>query len=310
MKLSLASLITYPTRFPAKRKKMNRTQYFALFGLLALACGAQAAQQEGGPPPPGQEPGMRGRFGRGPGGGFDRGPRLLMSPEVQKELKLSADQIEKLRALRPPPPPPRERMGEGGPPMGPRDEKLKTILTPHQYRRLEQIRLQMEGPRALLRPDIAEKLALTHDERSEIEDLMPRGGQGRGGFGRGPRRGGPGEGGTGEGGTGEGGPRWGGPDRGGPGVGGPDRGGPGGAGPGGGGPGDFGGPEGGPPPGPPGEDGRPPMGRMRGRPPMARGARRREEERAMKILTPSQRSKWKEMLGEPFEMDLGPPPRR
>jgi hypothetical protein len=81
-------------------------------GALAIAIGLSLAQQagpQGGSLGPGQGPGGQ----RGPGGpgGMQRGPagpRLLMHPDVQKELKLTDEQKQQLGRLMPP-------MGPGGP---------------------------------------------------------------------------------------------------------------------------------------------------------------------------------------------------
>ena len=80
----------------------------ALAAVCALSFGQQAGPQGGGfGPPQGPGGGMRGGPGMGPGGGL-QGPRLLMNPSVQKELKLTEEQKQQLGELMP-------MRGPGGP---------------------------------------------------------------------------------------------------------------------------------------------------------------------------------------------------
>ena len=178
---------------------------------LVAAIGTAVCAQDGPPPggidqngPPSAGPqGPSGRMQGPPRRGIG-GPMLLMLPAVQKDLKLSDDQIQKIKALMPPSPgqgggqnggPPDGGPANGGPPNGgppnggppgggfqngPRgrgngaemDKKLQEILTADQYSRLKQIRLQVEGPRAMLRPEIAQKLGLTQDQRDQIQNVF------------------------------------------------------------------------------------------------------------------------------------------
>lgn len=249
-------------------------------------------------------PGMR-RGMRPPGG-----PGLLLSPEVQRELGLSADQKEEVLALveKNRPPRPDNFQGgpgegpdggpNGGPPGGPNGKAMrdkfeaavKGVLTESQLTRWHEIELQAEGSHALLRPDVAEKLGITASQRNKIAALMRGMGQRGPGHppmggadGRGP--GGPddmgGPGGPPGGDEERGGPPGGGPENEDNANGGPPMGGPGGGGPGRGGPG-------------------------RGGPGMMESPEMKAKVKA--ILTPEQQKKWQEMQGKP--MRLGPPPRR
>lgn len=189
-----------------------------------------SAQGPGFPPPPGEQGGQhRGPGGQGgPGGpGMRRpngGPAILMMPEVREELKLTDEQVESLHEALPRPQS-GQRLGRGE--MEKVEATIKGILSEGQYRRYQQISLQMQGPGALVRPDIAQKLGLSEDQVEQIHSILEQN--------RPPM---PPDGGPGQGGPGQGGP--GGPGDGGPGgPGGPGQGGPGGPG----GPGRPGGPE-------------------------------------------------------------------
>ncbi len=129
--------------------------------------------------PPGG--GQRGGFQGGMGGGMGGGPMgLLMMPEVQTELKITDDQKTKFRETM-------QGMREG---MGnlrdmSREERekamteqtkkmtdsVKSILTPEQFTRLEQLQVQRAGVEALMIPSVAEKLALTADQKTKLEEI-------------------------------------------------------------------------------------------------------------------------------------------
>lgn len=99
---------------------MKANKVYGLLSVLALTAVCASAFAQGGPPRDDQN-GVRrqGPGGEGPGGrgmGRRMGPPmepLFMRPDVQKELKLTDEQIDKLRELMP-----RPRMG-GGPDGGP-----------------------------------------------------------------------------------------------------------------------------------------------------------------------------------------------
>jgi len=52
--------------------------------------------------------------------------------------------------------------------------KLDQILDKDQRTRFHEIELQVEGARAMLRPEIAEKLGLSDDQRQSIEQVVQR----------------------------------------------------------------------------------------------------------------------------------------
>ncbi|MDT7898473.1 MAG: hypothetical protein YPKNTGVA_002322 [Candidatus Fervidibacter sp.] len=128
----------------------------------------------------------------GPFGGRLGGPMLMVgllrSPQVQQELKLTDQQRqrleqlgeqwrEKMRGLRDLPPEERRQKGEG---MRAEVEKqLATILNEQQMKRLKQIALQVEGYAALERPEIADQVGLTKEQRQKIRDILRQAGEKR-----------------------------------------------------------------------------------------------------------------------------------
>jgi Spy/CpxP family protein refolding chaperone len=143
---------------------------------------------------------------------------LLEMPEVQKELALSDEQKTKIQSIRDEQ---EDQMRAGFDSFNPQElddlsdeqreerfaamrkrgeeaaqkanDKIKETLDAKQFARLEQLRLQREGARALLRPEVSEKLALSDAQRKDLEEKLPQGGPG--GFGPpgfGPPGGGPG----------------------------------------------------------------------------------------------------------------------
>jgi Spy/CpxP family protein refolding chaperone len=128
----------------------------------------------------------------GPFGGRLGGPMLMVgllrSPQVQQELKLTDQQRqrleqlgeqwrEKMRGLRDLPPEERRQKVEG---MRAEVEKqLATILNEQQMKRLKQIALQVEGYAALERPEIADQVGLTKEQRQKIRDILRQAGEKR-----------------------------------------------------------------------------------------------------------------------------------
>jgi spore coat protein CotH len=176
-----------------------------MFCSIALFVTASVWSQE----PRGGEPRGPGRGGFRGGFNISLGPpgarpgslaTLLDAPEVQKELgiddaqrkeieKLQDEVREKMDALFrdfPPGPPPGDGPDDGD---GPRvdfrskmeelnkqiDEKIAALLPEKQFDRLRQLRLQSEGAAALVRPEVADKLALTEEQRDKIRDIQERG---------------------------------------------------------------------------------------------------------------------------------------
>ena len=51
------------------------------------------------------------------------------------------------------------------------ERDLGRVLDKNQVKRLKEIQLQMEGPFAVLRPDVAEKLELGEDQVAQIQEI-------------------------------------------------------------------------------------------------------------------------------------------
>lgn len=99
---------------------MKAKRVYGLISMMALFAVCASAFAQDGPPPQDERGGPPPMQGRGPEGGQMRrmGPPmvpLFMRPDVQKELKLSDEQVEKLRQLMPPPPMGGPDVMRGGP---------------------------------------------------------------------------------------------------------------------------------------------------------------------------------------------------
>jgi hypothetical protein len=148
-----------------------------------------------------EQRGRRGRFGGGRGFGFGAGPgavdmlRLAQIEKVQQEVEMQADQVTKVQALAE-----EQRGNRGGGRRGGfqgfqdlSDEerreriaefqrqaeertkevetKLADILLPHQFARVKQIQLQVQGANALQNSEVAAKLELTDAQKADIERI-------------------------------------------------------------------------------------------------------------------------------------------
>jgi Spy/CpxP family protein refolding chaperone len=171
---------------------MKNLRLLAVFGVALLTVSA-FAQGFGGMRGQGRGGGM---MMRGMGGVMPAG-MLLMREDVQEELKLSSEQIDKLKdaqeAMQ-------QKMREnfqrgggragGGEPGGgggggamreamlaiqkESDETIAKILTPEQSKRLKEISLQLSGNRAVMRPEVQKDLGLTPDQVKKIQDLQTK----------------------------------------------------------------------------------------------------------------------------------------
>jgi hypothetical protein len=114
-------------------------------------------------------------------GGFDRGgvAGLLAIEEVRTELKLTAEQSEKLQALRGSREDrealqnlSREERQKRYADMAKKaEETIKTVLDETQQKRLAELRIQREGSEALTRAEVAEKLGLDQAQKDKIKAI-------------------------------------------------------------------------------------------------------------------------------------------
>jgi len=160
------------------------TMVLVAVGAMLVAASAEAQ--------PGRGPGGRGPGGRGPGGGMMGNPAMLLgSEQVQKELELVPDQIAQLQGLRDKmreefrdlfsgmrdmtPEEREKRMQEVRDKMQAANEKLTKqideILLPHQKERLQQIRVQMLGDRALGDAEVIKALGLTETQQKKLTEI-------------------------------------------------------------------------------------------------------------------------------------------
>jgi hypothetical protein len=154
-------------------KAFGSTKFFGVaVAIVAVAAVSNALAQGPG--------GGRGMFG---GGGRFNDPTFLLGTEqVQKELELSDDQKTSVQKLVDDN---RQAMmdlrnsGASFQDMGAKmaeratenKKKVDDILLPPQRERLDQITLQLAGAQALSRPEVAEKLGLSDEQKSKLKDL-------------------------------------------------------------------------------------------------------------------------------------------
>jgi hypothetical protein len=161
--------------------------------LTALGADSQAQSAKGRRPAPAGDAGGEARTGPSPGGmtGPGRGENslvILMTPAVQKELKLSEDQktriFERARQSAEQARDMLQATLQGGGAdsqammaatarLRQENERiLAQLLDGTQAARFEQIRLQVEGPLAVARPEIASKLRLTPAQAQQVQAIM------------------------------------------------------------------------------------------------------------------------------------------
>jgi hypothetical protein len=153
----------------------------ALTVLSVITAGAANAQG-GGPGGGGRRGGMFGMMGRG-------GLGMLRIPEVQKELKMTPDQIAKIDSKQQELRDQMRSAFQGGGPGGDPEEMQKRmaqvremqdkavadILNGDQQKRYHQLELQQQGSMALAsRKDVQDDLKLTDDQKSKIDEIRQK----------------------------------------------------------------------------------------------------------------------------------------
>jgi Spy/CpxP family protein refolding chaperone len=156
------------------------------FGKMVLTLGALALMAS-----PAWAQG-RGGFGMGGGGAF-----ILMAPNVQKDLKLTDQQVEKVRdVLREVTEKHRddyaslrdasseERVAKMATLNKTVNEEVKKALalSDEQSKRYDQISLQARGVQAFTDPSVADKLKLSDEQKSKIREIAEAGRPARGAF--------------------------------------------------------------------------------------------------------------------------------
>ena len=171
---------------------MIKLRWVALASVALLLLSTTAmAQPGGGRGGPGGFFGGMGGFG-GPGGGSLLG--LLRIEQIQKELDLLPDQIEKIQKLQEESRNEmrdlfsgfgemsreerqkamegiREKMAKRRAEM---DKKVKGILVDHQTERLMQINIQLQGDRALANEQVLEMLEITPKQKKDLEAIRDK----------------------------------------------------------------------------------------------------------------------------------------
>jgi Spy/CpxP family protein refolding chaperone len=140
-----------------------------VLGVLALVAAPCLAQQR---------PGGRG----GRGGGFFMSPIMLLSQKpVQEELKLTEEQVKKVTELSAKQREAftgfadlsQEERGKKFQELNSQNEKaVAEILKPDQSKRLKEISLQAQGPRAFANPEVANALGITDEQKAKLRSIQ------------------------------------------------------------------------------------------------------------------------------------------
>lgn len=155
--------------------KIRFTKALAVTALAAVVA-MVLAQEEQPPQPPAGGPPQGGFPGGQRGGMRSGGPRILMQADVQKELKLTDDQISQVKSKLRPPRRTQDSDTSGAPAQMPTQKAqeaiVKGILTDTQFTRYKQLELQAAGPQAFLRPEIVKALTITDDQKDQIKTIL------------------------------------------------------------------------------------------------------------------------------------------
>jgi len=102
---------------------------------------------------------------------------LLIEEAVQKELKLSEDQVKKIKAevdglYQDGPNGEKLLMFDPSMNLNEYDERVEKLLKPEQVKRLSELQLQRVGYRGLTLPRVVKELNLTGDQQKKIEEVL------------------------------------------------------------------------------------------------------------------------------------------
>src|SRR5436190_7153131 len=102
---------------------------------------------------------------------------LLIEEAVQKELKLSEEQVKKIKAevdslYQDGPNGEKLLMFGPGMDLNEYDEHVEKLLKPEQVKRLKELQLQRVGYRGLTIPRVVKELKLTGDQQAKIEEVL------------------------------------------------------------------------------------------------------------------------------------------
>jgi hypothetical protein len=120
---------------------------------------------------------------RPPGGGQLNAIMLLSQPSVQKDLKMTEEQVAKVKKALKSRQAVREELKDLDPEARAKrlaeitkenDKLAAEILNADQTKRLRQIYLQQQGVNALTQPEIANELKLTDEQKKKLQDVQKK----------------------------------------------------------------------------------------------------------------------------------------
>lgn len=102
---------------------------------------------------------------------------IMARDDVQKELKLTEDQISKINdiisdVVKDGPNGSKVMMLQPGQDIDGMDEQVAKLLNDKQRKRMKEVWLQITGGRAFIKDDIAKEVGLTKEQRSKITELQ------------------------------------------------------------------------------------------------------------------------------------------
>jgi hypothetical protein len=103
--------------------------------------------------------------------------RLLLEPAVQRELRMTPQQVSAVQGRLPDllligDTPPEQAEAEHERRMAAFEQAMAGILSADQLKRARQLSLQLEGAAAFARPEIADPLGFTPEQRKQVSDIL------------------------------------------------------------------------------------------------------------------------------------------